>query len=192
MRIVNADASAPKSRGRPRDEAAHAAILDAARAILAESGYGAVSIEAIAARAGVGKQTVYRRWPSKGAVLLDALLARGRELPPPDTGDPRRDLVDYLSLIVTEIAERAGPALKGLMAEAQGDTGFAARFRDRFILARRAPLIGLLERAGIPASELEFTADLVFGPIWYRLLVGHAPLDAAFASALARRVLAFV
>lgn len=181
-----------RPRGRPRDEAAHAAILEAARGIVAEAGYGAVTIEAIAARAGVGKQTIYRRWPSKGAVLLDALLDRGRALPPPDSGNPRRDLEDYLTLVVEEIAARAGPSLKGLMAEAQGDAAFAAQFRERFILARRAPLIGLLQRAGVAAAELDFAADLVFGPIWYRLLVGHAPLDAAFASALARRVLVLV
>ncbi|HEY4460139.1 MAG TPA: TetR/AcrR family transcriptional regulator [Pseudonocardiaceae bacterium] len=181
-----------RSRGRPRSAQAHRAILDAALAELKERGYAALTIEGIAGRAGVGKQTIYRWWPSKADVVLDAMLdLTSTEIIVPDKGSLPEDLVAFLRATFRQRGQR--PVLIGLMAQAILDPAFAKQFRDRFLFARRAALRGILQRAaerGEVAAELdlELLIDLVYGVLWYRLLLDHAPLGEAAGQQLAALV----
>lgn len=161
--------------GRPRSEASRQAILSAAIAELEDKGYAAVTMDAIAARAGTGKQTIYRWWPSKAEVVLEALLERAAEqVALPDEGSLRADLVAFLSATFRQRGQR--PLLVGLMAQAVLDPAFAAAFKQRFLFARRAALRSVLDRAvsrGEVATsvDLELLIDVVYGVLWYRLLL---------------------
>ena len=151
--------------------------------------------EGVAARAGVGKQTIYRRWSSKAAVVLDGFTARAEtEIAAPDTGSVREDVRLLLSRAFAALRSGRGHVVTVLMAEAQLNQEFASVFRDAFISRRRQVLINLLAR-GIArgqlrrGTDLELLADLLYGPMWYRLLNRHAVLDDAFAQTLTDAVL---
>jgi AcrR family transcriptional regulator len=174
--------------GRPRSEQTRDAILDAALAELEQRGYAALTIEGIAARAGAGKQTIYRWWPSKADVVLDAMMElAARRIKIPDKGSLEADLLSFLTDSFRQRQLR--PVLVALMAQAQLDPGFATAFRERFLFARRAALRTVLaaarDRGEIgPEVDLELFIDVVFGVLWYRLLVDHAPVDAKAACQL--------
>ncbi|GAA1674355.1 TetR/AcrR family transcriptional regulator [Fodinicola feengrottensis] len=178
--------------GRPRSEAVRQAILAAAADELTEKGYAALTVEGIAARAGAGKQTIYRWWPSKADVVLDALLeAAASRISIPDNGTLRADLTAFLAATFRQRSQR--PILVGLMAEALLDPVFAQQFRDRFLFGRRAALRGILDRAAqrgeISADvRIELLIDVVYGVLWYRLLLDHAPLSEAAGRELAALV----
>jgi AcrR family transcriptional regulator len=167
--------------GRPRSETARHAILAAAVGELKERGYGALTVEGIAARAGVGKQTIYRWWPSKADVVLDAMLdLSATKIVVPDEGSLSADLMGFLGETFRQRGQR--PILVGLMAQALLDPVFATAFRDRFLFGRRAVLREILERAATrgeiaPELDRELLIDVVYGVLWYRLLLDHAPLD---------------
>jgi len=167
--------------GRPRSEAARQAISAAAMAELTERGYAALTIEGIAARAGVGKQTIYRWWPSKADLVLEALLdLSATRVAVPDEGSLPADLVGFLEETFRQRGQR--PVLVGLMAQALLDPVFAVAFRDRFLFGRRAVLRQILDRAAkrgeiAPDIDPELVIDVVYGVLWYRLLLDHAPLD---------------
>ncbi len=179
----------PRTGGRVRSQDAHAAVLTAAVALLEEVGYRGVTIEGVAKRANVAKSTIYRWWKSKPTLVMDAYRETVEQrMPAPDTGSLTGDLTAF----VTELY-RVGEhplrvkALRGLMAEAQLDPDFEVPFRE-WVESRRLALGGLVKR-GIERGELpvgtdaDLAVDQVFGPFWYRLLVGHAPLDPADAPA---------
>jgi AcrR family transcriptional regulator len=176
--------------GRPRSAATHAAILAAVEALLAEGGYPAVSVEAVAARAGVGKQTIYRWWPGKPELILEHLIKVAATLPSPDTGGLATDLRIYLrATCFGWTTGGTGPVVAALMAEAQVDAAFGARFYRDLIAGRRAALRHLLARGqarGELAADrnLDLLLDLIYGPLWYRLLLHHAPLDETFIEQL--------
>jgi AcrR family transcriptional regulator len=174
-------------RGRPRSQEADRAILAAAVQLLAERGLAAMSIEEVAARAGVGKTTIYRRWPSKGLLALDAFVTSFREQQPlPDTGTLRGDLVAALRAWVRTVTETPmGPMLTGLIAEAQHDAELHAAWRDRVTEPLRSQRRIILDRAiargEIPASvDQEVVLDLLFGSAQHRLLLGHLPMTEDF------------
>jgi len=177
--------------GRKRSEAARRAILDAALELLREQGYGRLTTDAIARAAGVGKQTIYRWWRSKAGVVLEALTDVGRSIAAPATGTLQGDVAAFLAHTFRLLRGRhgTGALLKGLMAEAQLDAEFAASFAD-FIATRRSALRAILERhaGGADAGQLDAAVDMLFGAMWYRLLVGHSPIDARFARELARLI----
>ncbi len=173
-----------------RNKEAHQAILQATLAILESEGYRALTIEGIAAKAGVGKTTIYRWWTSKAAIVLEALTQQAAILVPlPDEGSLRADLTLFFSTAFQVLNGLTGTGVRSLMAEAQFDAAFAQEFRTTFINARRKALITLFQR-GIARGELagksnlEFLADMMYGPMWYRLLNQHAPLDEGFAHQL--------
>ncbi|TDD77944.1 TetR/AcrR family transcriptional regulator [Actinomadura darangshiensis] len=177
--------------GRRRNEAARQAILDVAVELLGSAGDGPVTIDTIAAAAGVGKQTIYRWWPSKGAVLLEALAGRaGADIPVPDTGSLRADLEAFLRATFRAAGNpHTASALRHTMAEAQRDPHAREPMRD-FLASRRRVLRGLLERArdrGEIASgaDLDLIVDQAYGVLWIRILNGHARLGEAEATALA-------
>jgi AcrR family transcriptional regulator len=179
--------------GRPRSETTRRAILVAALDELRESGYGSLTIEGIAARAGAGKQTIYRWWPSKADVVLDALLeVVAAKILVPDEGSLAADLQGFLSATFRQRGQR--PILTGLMAHALLDPAFAVAFRDRFLFGRRAVLREILERAAVrgeiaEGTDLELVIDVVYGVLWYRLMLDHAPLTEAAGSELASLVI---
>lgn len=176
--------------GRRRNEAVHQAILAAAMRLLAESDGSPITIDSIARAAGVGKQTIYRWWPSKGAVLLDGLLATADQVvPQPDTGSVRGDLLAVIeSTFAGAQGPPAAPALRTLVREAARDPHLAELVRD-FTAARRKAVREILvrgvERGELPArTDPDLLVDQFYGLFWYRFLLGHAPLDRAAAEQL--------
>ncbi|HWT97624.1 MAG TPA: TetR/AcrR family transcriptional regulator [Terriglobales bacterium] len=176
--------------GRPRSAATHTAILVAVAELLAEGGYPAASIEAVATRAGVGKQTIYRWWPGRPELVLEHLIGVAAKLPMPDTGNLAEDLRIYLrATCFGWTTGGTGPVVAALMAQAQVDERFGARFYRALIAGRRAALRTLLgkgqARGELAADrDLDLLLDLIYGPLWYRLLLRHAPLDDGFIEQL--------
>lgn len=184
--------------GRPRDPAADAAILRATLSLLAEDGYEGSSIDRIAARAGVGKATIYRRWASKEEVVAAAARHLSDEVPAPDTGDLRRDLAAIVDGLTTVFADPATARLVGaLVARIPHDPGLASGLREGFLAARRGAARAALERAqergevGADA-DLEVAVDLLAAPFYYRMLISGAPIDRAFADRVLDAVLTWV
>ncbi len=177
--------------GRKRSEDSRQAILAAAFELFGELGYAALTIEGVAAWAGVGKQTIYRWWPSKADVLLDALAVKAdMHIPVADQGSYRTELRTFLdSSFVLSRRPQVAAMLCALMAQAQTDPAFGDRFREVFLLRRRDALATILNRAGergdLPAHPSPgVVQDLVFGVIWYRMLATRVPLDAALTNEL--------
>ena len=178
--------------GRPRSDEARQAILSAALAELGDRGYAAVTVEGIAARAGVGKQTIYRWWPSKADVVLEAAGVEAEaRIAVPDRGSLAADLRGFLAATFRQRSQQR--VVVGLMAQALLDAAFAEKFREQFLFGRRAALRAVFERADergeLPAGvDVELLIDVVFGVLWYRLLIGHAPLTPRAARQLAELV----
>jgi AcrR family transcriptional regulator len=162
-------------------------VLDATWQILGERGAQGLTIEAIARRAGVGRQTIYRWWPSRGAIVFEAASESARLRIPsaPDTGSLRGDLRAFLRASY-EAAGRpdTAPVLRAMASEALREEDFAAALRE-FTGGRRAVLRALLERHGVSAGEAALLTELAYGLLWYRTVVGHAPLDRRAADAAA-------
>ncbi len=182
-------------RGRPRSVTSHEAILGATLDLLREEGYAGLTIDGIAQRAGVGKQTIYRWWKGKPELVLEAFATyASREIPLPDKGSVEADVEAFLATSFRKLNEGAAPVVRGLMADAILDPEFGDLLREVFIARRRAALKSLLER-GVERGEiaanadLELAIDMLFGPMWYRLLNRHAPLNRRFATGLARNLM---
>jgi AcrR family transcriptional regulator len=148
-------------------------------------------MEGIAARAGVAKQTVYRWWQTKTDVLMDAFLQDvAEDLIPPDHGDLATDLRAYLSRLARFLRESdAGAVFRALVAQAQHDPVFAARFRARYLDEQRRrdqlPLLRAQQRGQLPADlDLVTATDQLVGPLYYRVLVTNESVDADFTDRL--------
>jgi len=196
---VGGAAAGGAQRGRPRSQEADRAILTAAAELLAERGLAAMSIEEVAARAGVGKTTIYRRWPSKGLLALDAFVASFREEQPlPDTGTLRGDLLAALHAWVRAVTQTPmGSMLTGLIAEAQHDAELRGAWRDRVIEPLRSQHRIMLDRAIArgeipPGVERDVVLDLFFGAAEHRLLLGHLPMSDDFIADVVDVILAGV
>lgn len=177
-----------RTRGRPRSEPARQAILAAATELLLSRGLSAVSMDAVAARAGVSKATIYRWWPTKETLALDALYEQLTEpsLEPPDTGTLRGDLLALLLSFLERVGDRPfGRVIGALITEAATDPVFGALYRERYVEPRRAQARTIFARAlgrgEIDAgTNVEAAIDLLYGALYHRLLHGHAPLTADF------------
>lgn len=177
--------------GRKRSEEARRAILAATLELTAESGYAHLTIDGIAARSGAGKQTIYRWWPSKDDVLLEAGAAKAElHVPIPDNGSYAADLRAFLTASFALGRQRQlADVLRALMARAQIDEEFGQRFRASFLQRRRDALAVILDRARArgelpPGVSPGTIADIVFGVIWYRMLATRQPLDGRLADEL--------
>ena len=168
--------------GRRRSEPTRLAILDAAYDLVVRKGYAAVTTAEIAAAAGAGKQTIYRWWASKPALVLDALQHRGEvEIDPEFPFD--QPLSSFFQRVCAA-ATCAAPVLRSLMAEAQFDTALRAELKARLIERRRDALRQTLIRAGITdLRQREALVLALYGAVWYRLLLDE-PLDDAFIAAM--------
>lgn len=175
---------------RRRSFRSHQAILAATAQLLAEVGYTALTIEGVAARAGVGKATVYRWWPSKGALVIEAMSAELAMPPLPETGDLRQDLLTVGRSIVQTLAHSpAGVVIPALAADLMRDPGMAEQFRDRMIRPRRTAVTRILRRAAdrgeLPADlDTELLLDVYSGAIFYRVLVSGEPVTDLLADQL--------
>ena len=175
-------------RGRPRSEKAHKAILDAAAELLLARGLSAVSMDAVAERAGVSKATIYRWWPTKETLALDALYTEWATVGPSprDTGSLRSDLLALLRPWARLTSSRPyGRVIAALITEAQTDPVFATEYRQRVVEPRRDQARAIfrraIERGEIPPdTNIEVALDLLYGPLYHRLLHGHAPLTDRF------------
>lgn len=175
--------------GRRRNEAARQAILRAAADLLSAGQGEVIAVTAIAERAGVGRQTIYRWWPSKSAVLLEAMVHRAEEVAPvPDSGDLQADMRMFLQTTFAAAAEHRAQLL-GVLREALGDTQTQTQLAA-FTASRRAALGQILDRAHergqIPdTTRVAVVVDQAFGVLWYRVIFAHATLDARAATELA-------
>jgi AcrR family transcriptional regulator len=155
-----------------------------------------VTVEAIAERAGVSKATVYRWWPNRAAVVMDGFLSTvSSQVPFPHTGRAREDIRLHMRRLTEAFGGRMGHTVAALIAEGQADPELAEALRSRWLSVRRTEAREILE-LGIARGELredldlEVAVDVLYGPIYYRLLVGHAPLDEDLADALVKQIFA--
>jgi AcrR family transcriptional regulator len=182
--MTEAAVEAHRPPGRPRSAEADRAILRAAVDLLADEGFGGVTMEGVAARAGVGKATVYRRWPCKSALVVDAVTAcRESATQPPDTGSARQDLLafvrGFMHHLRTSDAARVMPAL---VAELAHSPELAQAFREGFVQPRRAKVLEAVRR-GVERGEVragidaELVADGVVAVLLHRFLVTGMEID---------------
>ena len=182
--------------GRPRSEARRAAILAAAGELMLAGGLPAATMEAIAERAGVSKATIYKWWPSRSAVALEGFMVSVADSwsLPEELPSPRALYVLMRNAVSLFNEGPAGPLMRALAADAQSQPELAQALRERWFGPRRALAAAVIDR-GIERGELRpdlnlaATLDALFGPIYYRLLFSHEPLDEAFASQLIDQVL---
>jgi AcrR family transcriptional regulator len=167
----------------------------AARELLEERGLRAMTIEAIAERAGTSKVTVYRWWSHKAAVVLDAMLAEtSPQMPYEESTSPLESLRDQMRSFARFLTGRHGRLLVGVVAEGVLDVDVGNAYREHWVKPRRDDARKLLGRA-VDAGELgedtniDVTLDALFGPLYYRFLVNHAPLTPAFADTVFRTVM---
>jgi AcrR family transcriptional regulator len=172
-----------------RSGRSHEAVLRTAVDLCREVGYGALTIDGIAARAGVGKQTIYRWWPSKGAVVLDAFMKTiAGEIAFPDTGDSLADIRTWLRSVGTLLASpQMGPHLAGMVGAKQFDPALVNAFHEQVYQPMRGALRERIERAQLAGQlrplDPEVVADLIVGPLWFRLLLTPRPADPGYLDA---------
>ena len=165
------------------------AILEATLKLLEATPVQQISIESIAREAGVGKATIYRWWNSKAAVVIEAFLhTHLSHTPMPKVESPREALTRHVHLLVEEYSGWSGRIVSQIMAEGQSDPDVLREFRERFWYGRRAVVREVLEdarRKGELRSDLEpeLQMDILYAPIYFRLLMRHLPLDKKFADA---------
>jgi AcrR family transcriptional regulator len=180
-----------------RSERSRQAILKAVVEQVGEVGYTRLTIEAVAARAGVGKQTIYRWWPTKGALVLDAFMALlGEPAALPDTGDVARDLKVVMRATLVELVNpRFELPSRALTAETQMDPALAKQFVDALMrpnLEATKERLRVAQRAGQVAEgvDLDVAVELLFGPVYHRWLLRTAPLTERYADTVVDYVLA--
>ena len=187
--------------GRPRSERSRRAILRAAGELLEEQGLRAMTVEGVAQRAGVSKKTIYRWWPHKGVLALDAFYddwSGAQEELMPDTGTLMGDLrLRARATVKLMTSERLGPTFAALLVEAQSDAALADAFREHVLEPLREQARAIFRRAIArgelrPDTDVEVAIDLFQGPLFLRLLYTRSPLDEAFADAIAEMALSGV
>jgi AcrR family transcriptional regulator len=187
-----AEASPRLPLGRPRSEAARAAILAAAMRLLDSHSLRGLTIEAIARAAGVGKVTIYRWWPTKTHLVIDAfleLMTPATLMPEPGAG--LADLTRHFAAVVAEYQGKFGRVVAEIIAEGCFDPDALDYFQRAMVAKRRAfaaDIVDAAKRRGEVRADVgtELLIDLLYGPLYFRLLVGHGPLDARFARDLSR------
>jgi AcrR family transcriptional regulator len=184
----------PRIRGRRRSLEAEAAILKAALHLLERKPLRKVTSDAIARRAGVSKATIYKWWPNKSLVALDAYLAGMTEqVAMPDTGSAVVDFTEQLKSVMAFYTSSLGRLFGQFIAEGQSNPEFLALFRERFLFARRNAARVMWQR-GVDRGEIrkdvdaEIVLDLIYGPMIFRLLAGHGSVAEGESEALVAAV----
>lgn len=169
-----------------------ARVHEAVLTLVSVEGFARLTMEGVASRAGVGKQTLYRSWPSTGAILFDALLAQsqspdGRVLVP-DSGDLRVDLIQLVRETIVELCDPTSePLLRSVTAAIQTDLTLATQYRELLLEPQMQAVAGRLQRGGVERSEE--TAELLLGPLLHRWLLRNGALDDLWTVAHVERVL---
>jgi AcrR family transcriptional regulator len=183
-----------KARGRHRSLEAKAAILKAALDLLERKPLRAVTSDAIASRAGVSKATIYKWWPNKAQVALDAYLeTMTARVIVPDTGSAKLDFTLQLQSLTAFYKSPTGRLFNQFIAEGQSDPGFLTLFRESFLYARRSAA-RVMWRRGVDRKEIredidgEIVLDLIYGPTIFRLLAGHGCLNDSESAAMVEAV----
>ncbi len=181
--------------GRPRSEEARVAILRSTLKLLGKDGFSELTIEAVAAQAGVGKATVYRWWSNKAALIADAFASSTtRTLHFPDTGSVRTDMSQQMRQLIKIFCSRRGRIVSAILGGGQSDRDLIAAFRERFLWPRRQEAYATLRR-GIERGELRKDVDMdlildsLYGPIYMRFLIRHGKLTPDFVDNLCELVL---
>jgi AcrR family transcriptional regulator len=184
-----------RAPGRPRSEQARLAILRSTLKLLEKNGFSELTIESVAARAGVGKATVYRWWPNKAVLIADAFASSTtRKLHFPDTGSVRTDMSQQMRQVIKIFGSRRGRIVSAILGGGQSDRDLIAAFRERFLWPRRREAYATLER-GILRGELrkdvdkDLLLDALYGPIYMRFLIRHDKLTPDFVDRLCKLVL---
>ena len=178
-----------RARGRPRCEDSRSRILQAGLELLEESSFAEITADAIAERAGASKATIYRWWPNKDAVLVEALRETvAQEFPFPDTGDLREDIRQQLLNFMKLLSGRRGRIFTAFVAAAQSDPQVADTFQRVWREPRRRASMAVLERHRgrqmRQDADLEMVLDALYGPLYYRLLTGNRKFREGYADAL--------
>lgn len=167
-----------------RSGRSHQAVLSATVGLFEELGYQRLTVDGIASRAGVSKATIYRWWPNKGAIVMEAFLTMVEpQIGFPDSGSVRDDLVSQLASLAQVLSEtRLGTLMISLLGEAQSDSMLADAFRDGWLEPRRVAGRAVLRRAVDRGElredlDLDVALDALYGPVYLRLLFNHAPLN---------------
>ncbi len=186
--------SPPRRPGRPRSEEARLSILSTTAKMMETLPIRSITIDGIAKAANVGKPTIYRWWDSKCALVMDAFLARmtPENTPQPDA-DIKKNLVKLLTSTIEQLRGREGKIVAEIVGEGQSDPHILEEFQARFFSQILAPARRLVERAKEMKMidqdlDTDLALDILYGPIYYRLLVGHQPLDDHFTRSLPGRV----
>ena len=173
-------------RGRPRSPEVREKIIKAAYELLIEVGFMDLTIEGVAAKASVGKPTIYRRWKSKGELAMDAFLEMVTpEIAFPDTGSAQEDFREQMYKIVKMMNSSRGEVLANVIGCGQADADLLCAFRENWLIPRRQDATRIFER-GIergdiaPDIDTEVAIDALYSPFFYRLLLKHQPLTNEF------------
>ncbi|WP_095129210.1 TetR/AcrR family transcriptional regulator [Pseudomonas sp. Irchel s3h14] len=187
MQVKKAESKKSSAVGRPRSEATRLLILDATIKLLQDNSIQAISIEAIAREAGVSKATIYRWWDSKALVVIDAFIENHliKTTLPRELG-PREAIAHHFRSLVEQYSGWPGRLVAQIIAEGQSDPSILRAFRERFHYGRRAVISETLEEwrnKGEISSDtnIEILMDVIYGAVYMRLMIGHAPLNEAFA-----------
>ena len=187
--------SGKRPPGRPRSEDARQSILRSTLKLLRRRGFADLSIEAIAADAGVGKTTVYRWWPNKGALVVDAFASSTEgELHFPDSGSVFRDVSLQLNQWLSILRSPRGCTVAAVIGAGQSDPDLLEAFRDRFLRPRREEAYRTLrrgiERGELPRNlDLDVVLDILYGAIYMRFLIRHDELTEYYVEEVCRLVL---
>ncbi|MBM7566384.1 TetR/AcrR family transcriptional regulator [Paenibacillus sacheonensis] len=170
-------------KGRPRSPVTQKSILDASYGLLLENGFDDITIEKIAERAGVSKATIYKWWPNKAAVVMDGFFSAAADrLPIPDTGSVYEDVLIHATNLARFMVSPDGKSIKELIGQGQLDSTLKEAIQTHYIQPRRSEAMQLLER-GVRSGELNaglnlaLGVDLLYGPMFYRMLVTSGSLD---------------
>ena len=184
-----------RAPGRPRSEQARLAILESTLKLLGQNGFSNLTIEDVAARAGVGKMTVYRWWPNKASLIADAFASDTKQkLHFPDTGSVFTDMSRQMRQLIKVFRGQRGRIVSAMLSGGQSDEKLIAAFRERFLWPRRQEAYGTLARA-IRRGELRKDVDMdllldsLYGPIYMRFLIRHRSLTPGFVDSLCELVL---
>lgn len=189
--VASLEPSRPTAgRGRPRDASRDAALRQAALEVLAEVGYRALTMDAVANHARAGKATIYRRWDSKLDLVIDTCneLVQ-RRIPEPDLGSVSEDLGEFLRSFATMLTGPVGKAAQALVGELPHEPELAAKFRGSFLIPQRDMLCKIIER-GVQRGEISSQApidtvvELAGAGLIYRLMLADEPLDTNFVDRL--------
>lgn len=185
--VIDSPKPARRSPGRTRSDASRVSVLRTALKLLETNTLQQISIEAIAREAGVGKATIYRWWPSKASVVIDAFIQYHVAHSPFVRNVPVREALSrHLYALIEEYSGRYGTLVAQILAEGQADPAVLQELRERFFHGRRQIVLELMlegQQSGEIRSDLDasLAIDMMYAPIYMRLLVGHLPLDQNFA-----------